>query len=260
MRAFNSFHHIALGHGAELRLRLSSLAKENHDKRITTLKKLFLLLSLATCLIGAAHAQILAPMFAPEPSSGSLVCSGSPCPTNNPTGTTLNLTSVGTTDWYSPGATGATCPGTERDSSGGSLIGAYTLGGGATASGLTVGYFTRTWSNGTPDASHGDSSGLGGGCGILSTTGYSISTTCPASLASHTCLVYLMAFGGGHWTLTAHLSDSSAPDFVDPEAPGNSAMAYTFVYNAASNGQTLTVTVVQNSSPQPVYLQGVAYQ
>jgi hypothetical protein len=226
-------------------------------------EKLLRLSFLSTCLIGAAHAQILAPIMSGSgSSSGSLVCNGFPCPVTNSSRTALNLTSLGTTDWYSPGGTisAGACPDTERKSGGGSLIGAYTLGGGATAIFNVNLSWERIWTNGTPDGSNDDTSSNGVGCGIGATPGYGISTTCPASTALHHCIVYLSTFGTSDYTLTAHLSDSSASDYVDTEMLGSDGEAYDLYYKAASNGQTLTVTVVQDSSAQDLFLQGVAYQ
>ena len=61
-------------------------------------------------------------------------------------------------------------------------------------------------------------------------------------------------------TLTAHLSDSSAPDFVDTTSPasGNYDRNYTLTYSAGAPGQTLTVTWLMSAGAGNVTLNGAA--
>jgi hypothetical protein len=49
----------------------------------------------------------------------------------------------------------------------------------------------------------------------------------------------------------AHLSDSSAPDYIDTSltnSTGTKAGMYTLVYQAASSGQTLTLSFTQTNN------------
>ena len=70
----------------------------------------------------------------------------------------------------------------------------------------------------------------------------------PANTTTRTFSVYV-----GGWRaqgrMVAHLSDGSAPDYVDTSvtnATGGVTGVYTFTYHAAAAGQTLTITFTQN--------------
>ena len=80
---------------------------------------------------------------------------------------------------------------------------------------------------------------------------------CIAGATRRTLVVHV-----GGWmssgTLRAHLSDGSAPDFVDvtAAASGQYNRNYTLTYNATAPGQTLTVTWTMISGTGNVTLNG----
>src|ERR1700722_15462336 len=80
----------------------------------------------------------------------------------------------------------------------------------------------------------------------VSGAGDGFSFTAPADTAMRTLVVH----AGGYFSvgrLTAHLSDSSAPDFVDVTGAITAIYDrnYVLTYRAASAGQTLTVSWVE---------------
>jgi hypothetical protein len=110
------------------------------------------------------------------------------------------------------------------------------------------------WSDGTPTASgtnnvNGVYIGIGGG----------FSFTAPADTSSRTLIVHVGGYSSGG-TLTAHLSDKSAVDFLDTTATvsGQYDRNYTLTYNAGSTGQTLTITWKLSSGAGNVTLNGAA--
>lgn len=168
---------------------------------------------------------------------GSL--SGSP--TNVTSATAYNLTTQGTTDWAAWGFNG-----TDRDSSGGSKIGTLGTSGGGSLNSFTSSYLGFTWTNGTPDGSETDETkgyyNAGG-------SGDGFSFTVPASPTVQHVTVYVGGWASGG-TLTATLSDGSAPAYTDSSMSnsGNSYYGYyTLTYSSASSGQTLTVKWIMNS-------------
>jgi hypothetical protein len=141
-----------------------------------------------------------------------------------------------------------TAPGNDHKSSGGSKISTtYTAVG--TVAGFTVTSgqtFTFNWTDGTPDASiSGQESGVN-----VTGVNDSLAITAPADTTTRTLKFYC-----GGWAstgkITAHLSDGSAADYVDSSqtaAAGTSFNSvYTLTYKAASAGQTLTVTWLENA-------------
>jgi hypothetical protein len=112
-----------------------------------------------------------------------------------------------------------------------------------------------SWSDGTPTASNsGDKNGI-----YIAHTGNGFSFTAPAGTTPQTLTVHVGGYGSGA-TLTAHLSDNSAPDYtntttlVNGQYDGN----YTLNYQAGSAGQTLTVTWKMASGTGNVTLDGAA--
>src|SRR6202011_5829779 len=99
--------------------------------------------------------------------------------------------------------------------------------------------FGYTWTDGTPTAS-----------ATNTTTGVYISgvnngfqITAPADTTQRTLTVYVDAYHA-QGKIVAHLSDASSPDYVDStlNSVSNTMQgAYTFIYKAASSGQTLSV-------------------
>jgi len=163
--------------------------------------------------------------------------SGSLTGTSNQSTATVNMTAVGTSDWIVWSSTAFV--GTVRKASVTAQISDYTAIG--TDHSYTGDARSLAWTDGTPTASStGDSSGryIGGG------TGNGFSFTVPADTSVRTLSIY----AGGYYstgTLTATLSDGSAGPYTDT-GPGNLTGSfdqnYVLTYNAASAGQTLTVT------------------
>ena len=83
----------------------------------------------------------------------------------------------------------------------------------------------------------------------------------PASTTKHTLTVHVGGYLSGA-TLTAHLSDGSSADYVDATSlsSGQYDRNYTLSFQAASQGQTLTVKWVRNSGIGNVTLNGAALQ
>lgn len=146
----------------------------------------------------------------------------------------VNLTLEGTTDWAHWGYGGGTA--FDRKATGSAISDATASG----ASKLSISNVTATasWSDGTPSAA---ASMTGTGTGVQAPG--ALSFTVPAGIAPHTLRVYC---GNKYGTarLDAALSDGSATAYTDTQTASNGALhlEYTIVFNAASDGQTLTVT------------------
>jgi hypothetical protein len=100
------------------------------------------------------------------------------------------------------------------------------------------------WTDGTPtQASSNNMNGV-----YISGAGQGFSFTAPADATARTLVAHVGGWNSGG-TLTAHLSDGSAPDFVDvtTAASGQYDRNYTLSYQAGSAGQTLTVSWVMSS-------------
>ena len=111
--------------------------------------------------------------------------------------------------------------------------------------------FDFDWTDGAPDAT--GTAALGGVA--APTLGQGLSFTVPADTSMRKLTIWTSAhYADG--TLTAHLSDGSAPDFVQtihalPSSPGpsqNLPAVFTLDYRAANDGQTLTVTWTQSAN------------
>ena len=146
----------------------------------------------------------------------------------------VSLTTEGTTDWAHWGYGGGTA--FDHKLTGTSISDATAVG----ASKLTVSNVTATasWVDGTPNVS---ATQTGTGTGVQSPG--ALTFTVPAGVQPHTLRVYC---GNKASTarLDAALSDGSATAYTDTQIAGGTALhlEYTLVYNAASDGQTLTVT------------------
>ncbi len=146
----------------------------------------------------------------------------------------VNLTTEGTTDWVHWGYSG----GTSLDrKTGANLISDATAIG---ASKLSVSNVTATasWTDGTP---HAAVSMTGTGTGVQAPG--ALAFTVPAGVAPRTLKVYC-GNKSGTARLDAALSDGSATVYSNTQIATTTALhlEYTLVYNAASDGQTLTVT------------------
>ena len=168
-------------------------------------------------------------------------------------GAAVNLSAEGPTDWVHWGEATLT-----RKAGGAAPLSTYTpIGAGAV---LSYGDDPRpiSWTGGTPTATGTDSPrgvyvpGIGNGFAV----------TAPADATTHQLLVHVGGYlSGGR--LTAHLSDGSAPDYTDLAATATDTVNnydrnYTLTYQAASPGQTLTITWVMTSGTHNVSLSAVA--
>ena len=157
----------------------------------------------------------------------------------------VNLTAVGTVDW-------AKWPGYVHKASGGAQISNFSVSG----SGATqVASYTRamTWSDGTPVISGSDQSSV-----VVAGNGNEFRISVPADTTQRTLYVYV---GGtdSAGRLIAHLSDGSAPDYVNAlSGAGNYDVVYMLTYKAASAGQQLIVTWAQASDTGSVTLRAAA--
>ena len=123
-----------------------------------------------------------------------------------------------------------------------SQIGAVTVIGNTTVFGYMNDPRPLSWTDGTPNtAFSNDLNGI-----YVSNPGNGFSFTAPADTSVRTLVVH----AGGYFSiarLTAHLSDSSSPDFVDVTNALTTLYDrnYVLTYSAASAGQTLTVSWVE---------------
>jgi len=94
----------------------------------------------------------------------------------------------------------------------------------------------------------------------LNGVGHGYRFTAPAGVQERVLRVYVGGIEGAGCTLTAHLSDGSAPDYVSKTfdgnlsnswspVPGGFTGVYTLRYRAAGPGQTLVVTWTLASEP-----------
>jgi hypothetical protein len=156
-----------------------------------------------------------------------------------------NLTSLGTEDWAHWGR-GGVLGNFDHKATGGSQISNIAIvGSGAVSGGYSTASRTSTWTDGTPTVSDTSEHGYIWSNGALS-TGFRF--TVPASTTTQTLYVY--AGGSGtNSSLTAHLSDGSAPDYVATvSGSGSYTNFYTITFKAASAGQTLTITLLKTGN------------
>jgi CSLREA domain-containing protein len=178
----------------------------------------------------------------------------------------VDLTAIGTSDWalwgYNSPSTdlpaSALTP-NETKATGGRKISDLTIvngdgtavrGFGSFADNLVP--FNFDWTDGAPDAAVS-----GGHAGITAPKiGQALSFTVPADVTPQKLTIWTSAhFADG--TLDAHLSDGSAPDFIQtfhavagsgPNSGDNAPATYTLQYHSASAGQQLTVTWKQTAN------------
>ena len=160
----------------------------------------------------------------------------------------IDLTSVGATDWihWLP---------LNRKASGG-FIGDYVPVGNATITAYSDDPRSFTWTDGTPNANGTDSTGA-----TTSGTGAGFSFSVAADTTTRTLLVYVGGLNSAG-ALSAHLSDSSAPDLINLPLSGSGRYDgfYTLVYKAASAGQQLQITWTQTTGVGSITLQGATLQ
>ena len=167
--------------------------------------------------------------------------------------TTASLTTEGAADWIHWGNASPI-----RKNGVTQQIGNYVIVGTGPANSYFDDARTLSWTDGAVTTSGSDAAGL-----YINAPHNGYSFTVPAGTSTRTLTVH-----AGGWvssaTLTAHLSDGSAADFVDITSQSTALFDrnYTLAFNAASDGQTLTVSWVQNSgmSGSNVNISGAALQ
>jgi hypothetical protein len=175
--------------------------------------------------------------------SGALTGSG-----NSATGP-ANLTAEGTTDWVHWGDASL-----NRKSGVTPQIGNYTIVGSGPVISYTNDPRALTWSDGAPTAGGNNNDGL-----YINFLQNGFSFTVPADTNTRNLTVHVGGWLSGG-TLTAHLSDRSAADYVDNTTPMNGQYDrnYTLSYHAASAGQKITISWVATSGAGNVTLNGAA--
>jgi hypothetical protein len=169
---------------------------------------------------------------------------GSLSGTSSAAGSSYNLTQQGTSDWAHWGR-GGNVTNFDHDKSGGSQISNVTRLGSGSFGGYTDGSRRVSWTNGTPTSTD---SGDDGYIWANNAIGAGFSFTVPASTTTHTVYVYLGGYSSGG-TLTAHLSDSSAKDYVlNLSSSGHYTDVVAITYKAASANQKLTLSYVKSQT------------
>jgi hypothetical protein len=149
----------------------------------------------------------------------------------------VNLTTTGTSDW-------AKWPSYIHKASGGSQIPNFTQIGTASVLSYTNDLRPMSWSDGTPTAT-GTNNVAGN---YVAGIGNGFQVSAPADTTQRTLLVYVGGWNSGG-RLVAHLSDSSAADYVNTTFSGTGQydVVFTLTYQAASAGQQLVVQWTQAS-------------
>ena len=160
-----------------------------------------------------------------------------------------NLTAEGSSDWVHWGDSSLS-----RKTGVTPQIGNYTVVGSGAV--LTYNNDPRalTWTDGAPTAAGNNTNGI-----YINSLQNGFAFTAPADTGTRTLTVHVGGWMSGG-TLTAHLSDLSATDFVDSTIPagGQYDRNYTLTYSAGSAAQTLTVSWVTTSGTGNVTLNGAA--
>ncbi len=159
----------------------------------------------------------------------------------------VNLTLSGTRDW-------AKWPSHIHKATGGAQISDASVVG----SGAPWVYYNDPrwigWNDGTPVIYGSQNNGV-----VVKGIGNGFQFTVPAGTAMRQLVVYV-----GGWSSTgqlkAHLTDGSAPDYVNSaySSAGHYGAVYTLTYHAASEGQRLVVTWTQSAGAGNVQLQAAA--
>jgi hypothetical protein len=156
-----------------------------------------------------------------------------------------NLTTLGTEDWAHWGR-GGTYGNFDHKATGNSQISNVTVvGTGANSGGYYQPSRSSIWTDGTPTKANTGDDGYIWSNGSLN-TGFSF--TVPASTTAQTLYIYAGGYGTSS-SLTAHLSDGSAADYVaTASGSGLYTNFYTINFKAASAGQTLTITLLKTGN------------
>ncbi len=163
--------------------------------------------------------------------------------------TAANLTAEGTADWVHWGD-----PSLNRKAGVTPQISTYSIVGSGPVKTYTNDPRTVSWTDGTPTAAGSNEDGI-----YISSLDNGFSITVPAGPTPQTLTIYVGGWNSGG-TLGAHLSDASAPDYVNTTSSvsGLYDANYTLTFNAASAGQTLTVRWVMTSGTGNLDLNGAA--
>jgi len=169
-------------------------------------------------------------------------------------GSTVNLTSEGTSDWVHWGKESSSS--VNRKAGGTGEIGALTTVGGSASRFNATDRLRYSWSDGTPTASATTQAGL-----YIAGLNKGYQLQVPADTSERTLVVYL-----GGWQargrLEVSLSDGSAPAFV--QTVENLSAAFdrrlALSYRAGSAGQTLTLRYLQETSTGNITVQATALQ
>jgi hypothetical protein len=155
-----------------------------------------------------------------------------------------NLTTLGSSDWAHWGR-GAAAGNFDHKTSGGSQISNVTRLGSGSYNSYYASARNVSWTDGTPLAADtGDDAYIWANNAL----GAGYSFTVPASTTSQTLYVYAGGYSSGG-TLTAHLSDSSAGNYlVSASGSGLYTKLYTITFSAASAGQSLIVSYVKTTN------------
>ena len=175
------------------------------------------------------------------PAAGLLLGAADPSPGQ------VDLTTEGTSDWIHWGQGGK--DGVTRKASGGHQLGDLQDVGSGYRDATSGFGMSAKWSDGAPTAQTSDTHASL----WLNGVGHDYRFTALADQRERVLRVYVGGIEGAGCSLTAHLSDSSAPDYVSKTFDGNLAFdwapipggftgVYTIRYRAASANQTLTVT------------------
>jgi hypothetical protein len=148
-----------------------------------------------------------------------------------------NLSQLGTSDWAHWGANGSATA-FEHDASGGSQISDVLRLGAGNYGGYDAAARSVSWTGGSPVASN---SADGGFLWANNGIGAGYMFNAPADTTVRTLYVYVGGYSSGT-TLTARLSDGSAPDYsVALSGAGNYSDVVAITYSADSPGQTLSI-------------------
>ncbi len=170
--------------------------------------------------------------------------------------TNYDLTAQNSSDWAVWGCQGVYANTQWKALGGGQISALSPFGDNAFASSVDTTNALVSWNDGMPAASAVDEAGYiyNSGAYITVDSGWTFSV--PADATPRT--LYLLGGGGGggratpEITLTAHLSDGSAPDFVDLHAGSVDPYwsLYTLNYKAGAPNQTLMVTLMKTDGVQ----------
>jgi hypothetical protein len=156
-----------------------------------------------------------------------------------------NLAALGTTDWAHWGRGGVYSNFDHKATGGSQISDVTTVGTGGVYGGYSEGARAVSWTGGSPTASDTNDHGYIWANGALN-TGYSFTVT--ADTTTRTLILYAGGINTSS-SLTAHLSDGSAPDYVATAAGvGLYTNVYTITYHAASAGQKLVITLLKTGN------------